>query len=219
MVISYRHKFIFIHTYKVAGTSIAQALHLYTFHNPFERLINGLRHRLNLDINVPFYKYRVFPLHIKARELRDQLPPKIFDEFFKFAFVRNTWDWQVSLYFFMKQTPSHFQHHLIAPMTFDEYIEWRVIEDRKLQKEFVVDGNGQKIVDFIGRYERLYEDFQHVCCDILGLHATLPHMNKSARKDYRTYYNETTRRLVQEHFKEDIDFFGFTFDGGVDREA
>lgn len=217
-MISYRHKFIFIHTYKVAGTSIGKALRPYAFQNPFERLINGLKHRLNLRINIPYYKYRVFPLHIKARELRDQLPPKIFDGFFKFTFVRNTWDWQVSLYFFMKQTPFHFQHDLIAPMTFDEYIVWRVSEDRKLQKEFVVNENGQQIVDFIGRYERLSEDFQHIC-DVLGLHATLPHLNKSSRRDYRTYYNEKTRRLVEENFKEDIDFFGFTFDGGVDRDA
>jgi hypothetical protein len=215
-MISYRHKFIFIHIYKVAGTSIAQALFPYAFHNPFEPLINGLKNRLNLEIIVPFYKYRVLPLHIKARELKDQLPPEIFDKFFKFAFVRNTWDWQVSLYFFMRQTPFHKQHDLIAPMTFDEYIEWRVIEDRKLQKEFVVDEDGQQIVNFIGRYERLSEDFQHVC-DVLGLHAALPHMNKSSRRDYRTYYNERTRRLVEEHFKEDIDFFGFTFDGGVYR--
>lgn len=217
-MISYHHKFIFIHTYKVAGTSIAQALYSYAFHNPFERLINGLKNRLNLDINFRYYKYRVFPLHIKAWELRDQLPPKIFNEYFKFAFVRNTWDWQVSLYSFMKQTPSHFQHDLIAPMTFDEYIEWRVIKDRKLQKEFVVDENGQQIVDFIGRYERLSSDFQRVC-KVLGLNATLPHMNASMRKDYRTYYNERTRRLVQDYFKEDIDFFGFTFDGGVYRET
>ena len=217
-MISYRHRFIFIHTYKVAGTSVAQALGPYAFQNPLEWLINGLRHRLKLKINIPYYKYRVFPLHITARELRDQLPGEIFGEFFKFTFVRNTWDWQVSLYFFMKQTPSHFQHRLIAPMTFDEYIEWRVIEDRRLQKEFVVDDNGQQTVDFVGRYERLSEDFQYVC-DTLGLNATLPHVNSSSRNDYRTYYNERTRRLVEEHFKEDIDFFGFTFDRGAYRAA
>jgi hypothetical protein len=31
--------------------------------------------------------------HIKARELREALPPEAFDGFFKFAFVRNPWDW------------------------------------------------------------------------------------------------------------------------------
>ena len=146
------------------------------------------------------------------------MPPEIFNEFFKFAFVRNPWDWQVSLYSFMRQTPSHFQHDLISPMTFDKYIEWRVTEDRRLQKEFVVDGNGQQIVDFIGRYERLSQDFQHVC-NVLELDTTLPHKNPSSRRDYRIYYSEKSRRLVEEHFKEDLDFFGYTFDEGVHREG
>lgn len=118
----------------------------------------------------------------------------------------------------MRQTPSHFQHNLIVPMTFDEYIEWRVTEDRRLQKEFVVDENGKQIVDFIGRYEQLSQDFQYICY-VVELDATLLHMNKSLRRDYRTYYNERTRRLVEEHFKEDLDFFGHKFDEGVHREA
>ena len=54
MMISYRHKFIFIHIYKTAGTSIFHALHPYAFHNPLTRLISGLKNRLNLDIIVPF---------------------------------------------------------------------------------------------------------------------------------------------------------------------
>jgi hypothetical protein len=81
----------------------------------------------------------------------------------------------------------------------------------------VVSRAGRQIVDFIGRYERLTQDFQHIC-DVLELDTALPHKNPSSRRDYRTYYNEKSRRLVEEHFKEDIDFFGYTFDEGVYRE-
>ncbi len=56
-MISYRNKFIFIHTYKVEGTSMAQALRPYAFRNPFDRLINGLKNLWDFGINVPFYKY------------------------------------------------------------------------------------------------------------------------------------------------------------------
>jgi hypothetical protein len=218
MLISYLNEFIFIHTYKTAGTSIHHALRRYAFPNPFKRYVNivtrRLANRLDLDIPDPFYKDRIFPTHIKAREIKSQLPPEVFDNFFKFAFVRNPWDWQVSLYFYMQQSPSHFQYDIVAPMTFDEYIEWRVTEDRWFQKDFVVDENGRLLVDFVGKYEQLNQDFQQVC-DTLGLDAALPHKQKSSHRDYRTYYNERTKHLVEEYFKEDIEFFGYTFDTGI----
>jgi hypothetical protein len=217
MLISYRHKFIFIHTYKVAGTSVTNALKPYAFHNPFERLLYIFQRRYGLSFNglLPS-RYRAFAPHTKAAELRSQLPPDVYDKFFKFAFVRNPWDWQVSLYVYMKEKSSHKQHDLIAKMSFDEYVKWRLTQDRNLQKDFVVDREGEKIVDFIGRYEKLSEDFQYIC-NILGFNASLPHVNKSTHKDYREYYNEETKSLIEEGYKEDIDFFGFSFDDGIGR--
>ena len=62
------------------------------------------------------------------------LPRRVYEDFFKFAFVRNPWDWQVSLYHYMLQRREHFQHDLIKSIeNFDDYIEWRVTEDRKLR--------------------------------------------------------------------------------------
>ena len=39
------------------------------------------------------------------------------------------------------------------------------------------------------------------------------HLNSSGRRDYRLFYNEKTKKIVAEYFKEDIDLFGYTFDG------
>jgi hypothetical protein len=215
-MISYRKRFIFIHNYKVAGTSIAKALEQYAFHHPLKWLMRVLNTRMGIQISMPYYKFRDFPLHIKARELKDELPERIFESFYKFAFVRNPWDWQVSLYFFMLQTPTHFQHGLVREMTFDQYIEWRVAKDLKLQRDFVMDEGGNQIVDFVGRYERLGEDFRHVC-DVLNLETILPHVNSSTRRDYRLYYSDRARELVKTHFAEDIGAFGYAFDDGVHR--
>ena len=35
------------------------------------------------------------------------------------------------------------------------------------------------------------------------------------RIDYRDFYNDTTKQIVSDWFKEDIDFFGFTFEGSA----
>ena len=93
---------------------------------------------------------------------------------------------------------------------FNEYLVWRVNEDKKLQKDFITSPNDEVIVDFIGRYEKLTEDFLHVC-KVLNLNASLPHLNKSSRRKYESYYNAETRRIVEEHFREDIELFGYTF--------
>src|SRR5437868_2786101 len=70
MLLSLRHKFIFIHIYKAAGTSVTHAL------RPFTR--------------EPFLRRRTVPRlpdHITAAELRETIGV-LFDDCFKFTFVR-----------------------------------------------------------------------------------------------------------------------------------
>ena len=207
MLLSYSNKFIFIHIYRVAGTSITNSLESYT-RRP---VVRWLFRKLGIGNLIPYRKWKTFPSHIKARQLRSQLSREIYESFYKFAFVRNPWDWQVSLYHYMLRDTNHFQHKLIKTMhNFDEYINWRVYNDKELQKDFIVDSNGRLIVDFVGRYENLTTDFRHVC-EVLNVSVILPHLNKSSHRDYKSYYNAKTRKLVEEHFSEDIEFFNYTF--------
>ena len=77
--------------------------------------------------------------------------------------------------------------------SFEKYIEWKVNNDFVLQKDFVTDDSGKIIVDFIGRYENLSEDFQTIC-DKLKIDASLPHANKSQRKTYQQYYDSSYQK-------------------------
>ena len=209
MLISYSHRFIFFHLYKVAGTSVTRALDKYESKPP---LIGKAFRRLNMTPLMPFPRWRAFPTHTDARMAKKLLPEKTFNRFFKFAFVRNPWDWQVSLYHYAMQEKRHPQYELTRTFRdFDEYLHWRVTEDRRLQKDFFTDENGNIVVDFIGKYENLDEDFGHVC-KILGLDTELPHLNKSDHHDYRSYYSDRTRELIALHFEEDIQLFNYTFD-------
>lgn len=205
MIISHRKKFIFIHVYKVAGTSIYTTLKKY-------ESINSRIYRF-LSRNYPKLFTVKFPPHTKACELKQALPPGIFNSYFKFAFVRNPWDWQVSLYCFMLKQKKHSQHHIVSKMNFEEYIEWAVNTQLNLQKDMLFSEKNELLVDFIGKFENLEEDFRKVC-EIIGINDTqLPHVNKSPRNktSYREYYNEKTKELVYQGFKTDIELFGYEF--------
>jgi len=75
----------------------------------------------------------------------------------------------------------------------------------------VLSESGDMLVDFVGRYETLAEDFDAVC-DRIGIECALPHINRSRHGDFREYYTPETRALVEEVYKADIELFGYRFD-------
>lgn len=211
MIISDTHEFIFIHTFKVAGSSVKAALKPYA---TTAKSAVGWRPFLDRQlVRLGLKGESSYPdHHITATEARREYPTE-WANYFTFAFVRNPWSWQVSLYSYMRQHPHHFQHDLVQSMDgFDEYIDWRVREDKVLQSDLVCDAEGAILADYVGRLVTIRDDFATIC-DHLGLDASLPHENPSEHRDYRTYYTDRTRQLVAEHFRPDIERFGYDFDG------
>ena len=205
MLLSDSREFIFVHNYKVAGTSIRHALQ--PFGTPLHERTSWFSRQL---AKLGLHELSDCTTHAKARDIRDQFPER-WEQYFTFGFVRNPWSWQVSLYFYMLENENHWQHDLIRSMSgFDEYIEWRVSEAKVTQSEFFCDREDNVIVDFVGRLESIRDDFRTIC-DTLGLEANLPHKNSSSHRDYRDYYTDRTRRLVANYFREDIDRFGYAF--------
>ena len=219
MIVSYSHKFIFFHVAKVAGLSIKEALKEYIT-EPEKFKIARPPKMLGGKPNPLYEMWESTLLHAKARDAKKELPEEIYNDFYKFAFVRNPWDWQVSYYHFILKQPTHIRYKMVKSMSgFEEYLEW-VINTKnpfakgatKLQKDMIADKEGKIMVDFVGRYETLVKDFESVC-KLLNINAFLPHFNSSGSRDYRLFYNERTKKLVAENFQEDIDLFGYTFEG------
>lgn len=204
MVISHGYKFIFIHNYKVAGTSVREALQVFSI-PPKESYLNWIGQKLHV---LP--QSSDFPDHVSAPELKAQLSPKYFEKYYKFSFVRNPWDWQVSLYHYARQQKNHHQYEATMAMSFDDYIRWRINEDLHLQKDFMYDKDGKCLVDYIGKMEDMQGSFKHVV-DHIGIQATLPHSNKSKHQHYRDYYTDETRKMVEDAFAVDIQLFGYEF--------
>jgi chondroitin 4-sulfotransferase 11 len=66
-------------------------------------------------------------------------------------------------------------------------------------------------VDFIGRFERIQEDFG-VISRRLGMEIELPHLNKSNLSGvYRDAYSERMRKIVGEIYELDARIFEYDF--------
>lgn len=219
MILSHTHRFIFIHVAKTAGMSVREALEPFSAEPEkfgMRRPAKMIQERVN-----PLYKiWETLLLHAKASDAKRELPPEIFDRYFKFVFVRNPWDWMVSMYHFVLREPEAARHDEVKALgSFDAWVEWALSTPNPfpkgvtgVQSDMITDSDGNLLVDFIGAYESLAEDFDEVA-RIVGIQARLPHRNQSVHKDYRTYYNDGTRTLVADFFRPDIERFDYSFGG------
>ena len=208
MIISHSHKFIFIHNYKAAGASIRNVLNIYNFYS-YSSL--GRFPKLLTKIGVyPRIYCEQFNQHSKAIDLKEKLPTNIFNNYFKFGFVRNPYDWQVSLYHWMLKDETHCQHQLIKSLgSFDKYIEWRVNEDLHLQKDFFYDADNNLLVDYIGKFETLSCDILHIQKKLKLKETKLPHKNHSKHKHFSDYITASAELQIYNAFKDDFITFNY----------
>jgi hypothetical protein len=67
------------------------------------------------------------------------------------------------------------------------------------------------LADFIGRFERLQEDWA-VVAKKLGASEVLPHARANPRpRHYTEYYTSETQSIIEEKFKVDIETFNYRF--------
>ena len=211
MLLSYSHRFLFIHVPKTGGSSISRAL-AECVHRPEDHWVNRTLGRVGIHVNL--YgpeRVRRYRFHSTARVLRRHLSEETFESSFKFAFVRNPWDRMVSSYHFVAGCATHHRHRQVARgMNFKDYLRYEVARGKMSQAAMLTDRSGRLLVDFVGRFERLAEDFHRVC-QHLGLPCQLGHHNRSRHRDYREYYDRESIELVRRHFGDEIDLFGYDF--------
>ena len=216
MLLSHQKKFLFIHIAKTGGTSVRSALQKYRWRDPYYApiwLASKLSSMANHELAIKL------PRHAKAIAAKEMLPHEFYDSLFKFAFVRNPWDLQVSSYHHIQRE----RPNLMKPNeSFAEFLqrkldperEWQYHIDTSItpQSNYLVDLNGELIVDFIGHYETLQQDFDH-CCKVIGIpRIELPHKRKAGdRLAYREYYTQETQALVEKVFARDIELLGYHF--------
>jgi len=182
--------FIFVHINKTAGTSIGKAIGLAVKH------------------------------HLTAKEIIARIGREEWDKAYKFTIVRNPWDKVVSHYEYRRKKNK--TQIATRNISFTEWVTMTYGEDRdsfyydnpksfQAQVEWLKDDLGEISIDYIGRFESINQDFNHVK-HIIGIDTGLPHLNASNRASFQSYYNDGTREIVAQWFREDIEAFDYRFD-------
>lgn len=219
MVISHRLKYIFFHIPKTAGTSVRQILLSSNFQVDVIGKWDGmdkvkLKNNPLIDWNLKQHSNVA-----EAKEYFEKYTDYNYDEYFKFAFIRNPWDRQVSKYEFYMQNV-YYQTDA-SPVNAELAKRFRELPAKQFlmniintQHEFISEDNNVT-VDFMGKFETLYDDMKQIVNTIRpglpDLCWSLPHKNKTKRKDYREYYDEESKQRIQEVCKKDIELGHYTF--------
>lgn len=206
-MIDIENKILFVHVPKTAGTSVNNAIFV---NNPLEPK------RKSFWTN-----------HNTLEEYRLKHPKLSLEKFFKFTIVRNPWDRLVSDYFHYKEQPLVRRGNVISardvavqrymPRSFEEFVENNYYPISKFkpgrlrpQLDYLT-LNGVVDMNFIARFENLEQDFKYIVEMVEKHGAKLPKIRASRHRHYTEYYNEKTKALVAETYKEDISYFGYKF--------
>ncbi|MEE4279561.1 MAG: hypothetical protein V2I82_13925 [Halieaceae bacterium] len=229
MIISHRHRFIFIKTHKTAGSSLEVALarecgsddivsHMEDNiatgiprnYGPTSRLgpwyresrlLRKLVDRHSALLGVYYYE------HMPAWRVRELVGPEVWSSYFSFCFERNPWDKAVSYYLWKK----HGQGRPVPE--FGDYVA-RKSHRLPVDSALYCDDSGV-IVDRVFEFRELPAALAELR-ERLGLDLPEPLPREktgiaSQREPYATYYDDATRTRIAELFAREIALMGYTF--------
>ena len=220
MIISHKHKFVFVHVTKVAGCSIADALlSVYAKDSGKHWPDMDPKEVERFSENSIYKNATCLPQHATAGMAKNHFK-KVgldWDSYFKFAFMRNPWERMVSQYHYgrrlISQQNRDFEWLRYYHCDFEGFVEKMAslsgLPD--YQWHYLSDYEGV-LVDHIGRYETLQMDFDDICEKIGLPQLQLPWVNKSEHKTYHEHYTPRTRDLIENKFYADIALGGYTYD-------
>jgi hypothetical protein len=229
MIISHKHRFIFIKTEKTAGTSIEIALSKYCGPDDVitpiipadEAFRKSLGYRGAQNYRIPFRRYRRRDLgmllytmkpvrfynHMPASAVRKYVDPEVWNSYFKFCFERNPWDKIVSLFYW---TDGHKKYDSIQKFLSDG-------RAARLRGFELYAHGGVPIVDRVFKYESLDSDLLEVS-RIVGLPDPLVLPSYKAKGDVRVdkrRYNEiltpAEADTIAKIYAREISYFGYSF--------
>lgn len=215
MLISDRHRFIFIHNPKCAGTSIFKALLPYS--NFMCRFAKAEGHRMaqvNYYIRKIFGESRLlssFSYHITASELRNAVGEKNWNSYYSFAVVRNPYQRLLSNYHFISRRENHAlrEYYLERPTFRDYVLKIESMPWHDFQHHYLTD-QGKIMVKKVIRFEELESGFSEVLKEIGLPEIRLGKVNViGTEKDFLSQYDDEMIRIVNRVYDEDFRIFNY----------
>jgi len=231
MSVFHNIKLVFVRIPKTASTTINESL--YSMDCYAKYFTNTATQHKNIERNK----------HETIKEILSNYENSFLDDYYKVAFVRNPWSWVVSYYHYLSRSSDIiikdgvFTHSKLRQMkqnikntSFSDFL--RIVEEKVIsenggsqadnpfrpQHEYIIKEGKNILVDFIGKYENLNNDWKFLYnklkldqYDIRNQHVNLSHKNISNTGDYRTHYCDEDIERVSAIYKKDIDFFDYSF--------
>jgi len=223
MPVSRVHRAIFVHIPKCGGSSIERALDMHADYRVEDRdrlygratsedlraIAGSVRYLQHLDI-----------VRLGAALGATGVAAEERARWKSFAFVRNPFDRLVSAWAGGDpdlRACALAQGIDLRGLSFARFVDATIALDHPHvapQTPFIFAPDGTHLVDFVGRFERLSDDFDHVC-DLLGLSGgtrpALPHVHRSRHAHYREMYDLRSRTLAMRRYRGDLAILGYDF--------
>tara|TARA_B110000495_G_C22788918_1_gene461198 strand:+ start:215 stop:715 length:501 start_codon:yes stop_codon:yes gene_type:complete len=152
------------------------------------------------------------------------------NNYFKFTTVRNPWDRKLSTFSYLKRQAEKFKTKIESGTgnwfiqkvgridaecaNFKEYLKKYCEPNKKRnrQVDWVLDRNGNDMLDYVVKVENLEHDLKYAFKQIGLPEPTLVHSNKSNHRPYTETYDEQWMiDAVAERYKDDIKHFNYKF--------
>lgn len=214
MIVSHKHKFVFIKTAKTAGTSIEIALSKFCGDDDIitpiipedEELRKSLGYRTAQ--NYTTLEGEDIRPHISARRVRRLISRRVWDQYYTFCFERNPWDKIVSLYYYRFQKEPR--------PSINDFIKSEQNKRFRRKGFDLYTIKGSIVVDRVCLYESLEEHLNDVLHNKLGIQESieLPRAKgnlRPANTSYQELLDPESVDIITRLFSEEIQLFGYQF--------
>mgnify|MGYP005687076719 FL=1 len=220
MRLSWTHKFVYISIHKTASSTVRELL------DPYSDMTSCGDKQTICYHHIPAKKMKYY---FDERERAEEGSAN-WNEFFKFTTVRNPWDRKLSTFSYLKRKAQEFKK---VDLGFDPtwFVEktLRIDEEcdnfkdylkkyckpnkkRNRQVDWVLDKNGNNMLDYVGKVENLDNDLKYAFKQIGLPEPNLVHANKSEHRPYTETYDEQWMiDKVAQRYKDDIKHFDYEF--------
>jgi len=226
VIVSHQHRFVFVKTFKTAGTSVEIGLSAHCGPDDVitpimdEDLRRASGGRGPQHDRVPVHRYRApeiaaalrrrdwvrFAEHTPAVTARRLLGRRVWNDYFTFTIERNPWDKVISAYYW--------RFRAVQP-PWPSIAEWLQTSRSHVMGFELYADDGSVIVDRVLRYESLDDEIAEVAA-LLGLAGpvVLPRAKTGHRLDQRPYrevLGPAERERIAHEYAREIAFVGYEF--------